>query len=134
MEPQEEGKPMERAELVLRRSRRIAPPRPFGLWPHGKVDIFTGRLPQGAEGGGNIDANNIVLYKIHIHSSSFMQNEQVPGRTEPLPIVGGFDRKKKCGDGLGVPLNDPRFWPKGQTPAQQLRETLRMPVEGEGEG
>ena len=83
---------------------------------------------------GNIDPNLILLYKCHIHSSPFMQNEQAPGRTEPLPIVGGLDRRKKRGNGLGVPLDDPRFWPNGQTPAVQLRNALRTPAEGEGEG
>ena len=63
-----------------------------------------------------------------------MSKEQIPASNEPLPIVGGLDRKKKCGNGLGVPLNDPRFWPNGQTPAQQLRSTLSTPAEGEGEG
>ena len=63
-----------------------------------------------------------------------MTKERIKESNESLPIVGGGDRRKKCGNGLGVPLDDPRFWPGGRTPAEAMRHALRIPAEGEGEG
>jgi len=60
-------------------------------------------------------------------------NEQTPGSDNRILIAGVRDCNRRTPSGLGIP-NDPRFWPKGQTPAQQLRSTLSMPAEGEGEG
>lgn len=56
-----------------------------------------------------------------------------PDTRELVPTAAGCGRhKKRCGNGLGVPPNDERFWPEGKTPGKWVQKNV--PAEGEGEG